>query len=661
MSADGAARPLDPDMLLRSVTLLAELSSRFINLAPADVDREIEDALRRVCGLVGVDLAVLWQWSGAEPRVVVPTHAYCADEALRPSEPMGQDQYPWLVQQALAGRMVAVACLEDFPPEAGVDRETLRQNGVKSGVCLPLTAAGEPPIGILGLSVMREERAWPDALLRQLQLIAQVFTNALVRRRHEVSLQQSEEVNRATFDQAAVGIAHVGIDGRWLRVNDRLCAIVGYPREELLQLTFQDVTHPDDLEMDLRHVREVLSGRVPTYSVEKRYVRKDRSLVWINLTVSLLRTAAGEPRFFIAVVEDITERKRVSEALRASEARIAAGAGLAGLAFYEVDLAGRAAYVDDRLRDICGVPPECEPELRVLDFWMEHLHPDDRRRVLDLREAMHGGRIDRLSIEYRFMHPSAGERWIHHAAGAAERDPAGRATRTFGVLRDVTDRKRAESELHGLSQRLIRAQEEERALLARELHDDVTQRLAVLAIDAGRAELAAHGGAHAEVMRTLRERLVRLSEDIHALAYQLHPSVLEELGLGEALKAECERQGRRSGLDISAGVVVPRPAVSRDVALCLYRVAQEALNNVVRHAHARSASVVLRQADGGLFLAIRDDGLGFDPEGPRRTRSLGLASMRERLQFVNGTLDIESAPGSGTAVIAWVPEAGVSS
>ena len=85
-----------------------------------------------------------------------------------------------------------------------------------------------------------------------------------------------------------MGIAHVGADGRWLRVNDKLCAIVGYPREELLELTFQDITYPDDLETDLGYMRQVLSGEIPTYSTEKRYIRKDRSLVWINLTVSLL-------------------------------------------------------------------------------------------------------------------------------------------------------------------------------------------------------------------------------------------------------------------------------------------------------------------------------------------------------------------------------------
>jgi PAS domain S-box-containing protein len=250
---------------------------------------------------------------------------------------MREDQYPWAVQQVLAGRMFAMASLEDYPPEGAVDRETLRRYGVKSGVCLPLTVGGEPPIGALGLNVTREERGWPDALLRQLQLIAQVFTNALLRRRHEVSLQESEEVSRGTFEQAAVGLAHVDTDGHFLRVNDKLCAIVGYPREELLQLAFQDITHPDDLAADLEYKRQVLSGEVKTYSMEKRYLRKDGTLVWINLTVSLVRTATGEPRHFIAVVEDITDRKRAEEALRSSEARLAAAAELGGVGYVEVD------------------------------------------------------------------------------------------------------------------------------------------------------------------------------------------------------------------------------------------------------------------------------------------------------------------------------------
>ena len=124
----------------------------------------------------------------------------------------------------------------------------------------------------------------------------------MARKRADEALRETEAVNRATFEQAAVGIAHVGTDGRWLRINDKLCTILGYPREELLRMTFQDITHPDDLEADLGLVRQVMSGEIRTYSMEKRYVRKDGSLVWCDLTVSLTRTAAGEPLYFISVV-----------------------------------------------------------------------------------------------------------------------------------------------------------------------------------------------------------------------------------------------------------------------------------------------------------------------------------------------------------------------
>jgi PAS domain S-box-containing protein len=132
----------------------------------------------------------------------------------------------------------------------------------------------------------------------------------------EEVLRASEEVCRATFEQAAVGMAHVGTDGRFLRVNDKLCAIAGYPRNELLKITFQDITHPDDLEADLNLMRQLLSGEIETYSMEKRYIRKDRSVVWIYLTVSLVRDDTSAARHFISVVEDITARKNAEEELK---------------------------------------------------------------------------------------------------------------------------------------------------------------------------------------------------------------------------------------------------------------------------------------------------------------------------------------------------------
>jgi PAS domain S-box-containing protein len=366
-------------------------------------------------------------------------------------------------------------------------------------------------------------------------------------------------------------------------------------------------------------------------------------------------TSLWEPDRLTGLSIDMTGRKRGEEALHISEARLAVGADLAGLAFYEVDFSERVAIVDDRFRDVCGIPQQREKGLQPVEFWIEHLHPDDRPRVLGQREELHEGRLEQLSIEYRYLHPAHGEKWLHHASRVTRRDVTGRVVKTFGVLRDITERKRVEEELHDLSRRLIGAHEEERALLARELHDDVSQRLAVLAIEVGRAELAAPDGAQAEAMTAVREGLTRLSEDIHSLAYQLHPSVLEELGLDEALRAECERRGRQGALDISVDLGPLPAAVGKDEALCLFRVAQEALNNVARHAGARAASVTLREMDDGLLLAVRDDGVGFDPEHPRKGMRLGLVGMRERVRLMQGTLDVESAPGRGTTIVAWVP------
>ena len=156
-------------------------------------------------------------------------------------------------------------------------------------------------------------------------------------------------------------------------------------------------------------------------------------------------------------------------------------------------------------------------------------------------------------------------------------------------------------------------------------------------------------------MRSVRAELVRLSEDIHSLAYQLHPSVLEELGLVEALRAESERRSRHGRLVLATDLEPAPVHVGKDAELCLFRVAQEALNNVARHSGTSRASITLRRADEGLLLAVRDDGVGFELASPRTERSLGLMSMRERVHLVNGTLDIESAPGQGTTIIAWVP------
>jgi signal transduction histidine kinase len=216
-------------------------------------------------------------------------------------------------------------------------------------------------------------------------------------------------------------------------------------------------------------------------------------------------------------------------------------------------------------------------------------------------------------------------------------------------------RRRAESEAIALSGRLITAHEDERRRLGRELHDDMTQRLARLAIDAARIERNGSGPEIAKAARAVREELVRLSEDVHALSYRLHPSVIEDLGLVEALRAECDSVSRHEALDVSVEATDVPQKLPLPAAVCLYRVAQEALRNSARHARASAVVVSLDTSDGGLQLKVKDNGAGFDHTRHNGRTSLGQASMRERVRLLGGKLDIESAAGHGTTVTAWIP------
>jgi signal transduction histidine kinase len=214
--------------------------------------------------------------------------------------------------------------------------------------------------------------------------------------------------------------------------------------------------------------------------------------------------------------------------------------------------------------------------------------------------------------------------------------------------------KKSHGDIRDLSHRLVTAQEEERRRLARELHDDVTQRLARLAIDVGEFEknLATKGGG--ETLQQVRQGLARLSEDVHALSYSLHPSVLEDLGLADALQVECDRFSMQSSIPVHLTERDLPGAIPREVSLCLFRVTQEALHNVQRHAQARSVEVSVNGHDGGIHLLVRDDGIGIDPAARVRP-GLGLASMRERTRMLTGTLELDSRPGYGTALLAFIP------
>jgi len=214
----------------------------------------------------------------------------------------------------------------------------------------------------------------------------------------------------------------------------------------------------------------------------------------------------------------------------------------------------------------------------------------------------------------------------------------------------------ADRDLRALASKLLTGQEEERRRVAREMHDDWTQRLAVLSLEVARLEKSVGDPAVvAPLLRTIQEHLAALSEDVHDLSRQLHPAILDDLGLVEALRSECTAFTRREGIAVDYRAdAVPR-ALPPDVALCVYRVAQESLRNLAKHAAVSKCRVTLRAVGGGLELTVRDEGIGFDLAAVRDEAGLGLASMQERVRLVRARLTVTSAPGRGTTVAVCAP------
>jgi PAS domain S-box-containing protein len=637
-------------------TLVSDTSAALFAAPPDHLDLVVQRALERLRAFFHADRCALLRVSADQQVVTIRLASYAQGIAsVSPDINLAQ-LFPWTAHRLLVERMpIRISKIGDLPPEAGIEVERWSQMPIRSALTLPIEIGGLVSHLIL-LNTVHREWEWPDAYMTRLRVFGEMLVSALERGEMIAGLREAEARLSLAADSAEAGLWTLDCSTGVFWAAPKARVIFGYSTDEVITLErFEATVHADDLELVREAIEHSLLAGAPI-NLEYRILRpSDGALRWISSRGRPSLTPTGDTARLMGVSIDITTRRRATEALQRSEARLGSAADLAGLGFYEIDYIAGVGYVDDRFRAICGLPMEQIPGLQFLEFWTEHLHPDDREWVLDARQQLHDGQRTEISVEYRYLDPAAGQKWIHHLARISARDATGHALVAFGVLRDITARKQAENELRDLSQRLILAHEEERALLARELHDDLSQRLAVMAIDVGRAELAALDEPQAKSMRAVREGLARLSEDIHTLAYQLHPSVLTELGLAEALRTECERIGRRGRVELSLELD-PLPAdVGKDAALCLFRVAQEALSNAIRHAGARSVRVVLEQRDGGLRLAVRDDGAGFDPASAKQRRSLGLASMRERLRLVNGTLDIESMPGRGTVIAGWVP------
>jgi PAS domain S-box-containing protein len=282
------------------------------------------------------------------------------------------------------------------------------------------------------------------------------------RKRAENALLESERRFRRSFSSAAIGMALVAPEGRFLEVNDSLCAIVGYPREQLLSLSFQDITHPDDLELDLGHLRRVMKGELRSYQLEKRYLHRDGSVVWVLLSVALITDNDGRPIHFVSQIQNITARKHAQQALELSEAQLAEAERRyrtlveqlpLGTYVRPLDLGRPNIYASPQVEPLLGYPAsEWERDAGLL---ARIVHPDDRERVLSAARHVRETGVP-LKDEYRYIAADGRTVWVQDETYLVRNEHGEEFVQ--GFLLDITERKQAEIERDRLRDELHHAQ-----------------------------------------------------------------------------------------------------------------------------------------------------------------------------------------------------------
>lgn len=499
------------------------------------------------------------------------------------------------------------------------------------------------------------------------------------------AIRESQARFGAAFQNAAIGMALVAPDGRWLKVNRSLCRLVGYEEDELLSLSFQDITHPDDLDADLSQVQRMLGGEIETYEMEKRYIRKDGEIVWILLTVSLVNDAAGAPLYFVSQIQDITGRKRAEATLQETHAELTRVLGAVSDCLYSgefhTDGSYTYRYFSPVARQILGRP--VEDFLTDPNAWLKILHPDDLPRATQAIDQIRTGEVDDLSMEVRVVWPDGTTHWILDHSKVTHR-PDG-IIWLDGVLTDITARKGAEEALRQAKEAAEEANRLKSEFLSTMSHELRTPMNGIigyahLLLDGFDGELTAEQAADVGQIAASADHLLRLINDVLDLA-KIEAGRVElasedvDLGplallVGEELRA----QALAKGIDLTVNV----PAMPAVVTADPVRIRQILLNlvgNAIKFTEVGRVAITVRHAGSWIEIAVVDTGIGIVPaalphifdefrqaDGSTTRRfggtGLGLAIARKLARLHRGDVTAVSLPGAGSRFTLLLPVRG---
>jgi PAS domain S-box-containing protein len=380
--------------------------------------------------------------------------------------------------------------------------------------------------------------------------------------------------------------------------------------------------------------------RRQSFQMEYRLRRHDGEYRWILDIGDLRFSPSGAFDGYAGIVFDVTERKAAEEI----RSRLAAIVEHSEDAICSLDLDGRITSWNRAAEKIFGYT-EAEAMGRPVTFLMSPEQHEEEQRI---QHAVRSG--ERIEHHESTRLTKCGERINVSVSISAVKDSTGRVVGISRITRDITERKNAEEERVSLNRKVIQSQEEERKRIARELHDHVVQRVALLAVNLQSMQEEAMDADLKSRLSDLHDEVGEIAQDIHEISHQLHPSKLEYLGLVAAMKFFCREFGEKHRVAVAFTHGEIPQTIQSDISLCLYRILEEALSNGAKHGRSREFKVKLDCSIDQLELTIFDKGTGFDPAEAARKGRLGLVGMQERVRNVQGTVSISSKPMKGTTV-----------
>ncbi|HSA62837.1 MAG TPA: PAS domain S-box protein [Nitrospiraceae bacterium] len=488
-----------------------------------------------------------------------------------------------------------------------------------------------------------------------------ITTDITQRKVMEKAVQQAEAKYRDIFDNAVEGIFQSTPDGRYLSANPALARMYGYESPEELMASVVDIGHQIYVDPECRReLIRLVESRGVVRGYEYQVHRKDGTTIWISESARAVRDESGRILYYEGTIEDVTERKLAEDELRKSLEYLELAQAGAEAGLWDWEIRSNQITWSKQYYRLYGLSPATMPSY---ENWLASVYGEDRQRAdLAVREALKQ-RSD-LNLDYRIIHPERGLRWLL-AIGRTICDDEGAAVRMTGFSFDITESKRAEEELQRtlgqvrtLSRRLEVVREDERTRIARELHDELGMRMTCLKLDLTRLQSIMNDTSRHKVEEKIRSMIEQVDTAIAAiqgLVAELRPGVLDDLGLVAAIEWQCRDFERRTGIRCIVDSGEEDIPLDSARATAAFRICQEALTNVLRHARAKEIRVHLERLDKQLMMDVHDDGQGILPEKNSEMTSLGLLGMRERAAAVGGTLWIVGSPGQGTTVTLRMP------